>query len=163
MVVKKNHEEHGSTFLGLPTNYRLKVPPEGATIFYYPPGHIVVYAKHFDFGLRFPLHHFVEKIFRAWNVFLAQVTPPTVRTVVAYVWLYLFKQWPLTLNLFKRLMWLKKDGETGWLSIYNARKRKNVHPPLTRCKDWQDRFYFVQVPEEFPLRRTFCKPRPRMG
>lgn len=42
-------------------------------------------------------------------------------------------------------------------------KRKTVHPPLCSCKDWQDRFYFVQVHEEFPLRRTFCKPLPRTG
>lgn len=99
MIVKKNHEVHGSTFFGFPPEYRLKVPPESATIFYCPPGHIVVvYAKHFDFGLRFPLHSFVEKIFRSWNVCLAQVTPPTIRNVISYVWLCLFKEWALTLN-----------------------------------------------------------------
>ena len=162
LIIKKNHVVHGGDFLGLPAEYKLVVPAEGATIFYCPPGHIAVYAKHFDFGLRFPLHPFVEKIFRAWNVCLAQVTPTTIRTVISFVWLCLFKQWPLTLNLFKRLLWLKKDGETGWMSAYSATKRKTVHPPLSSCKDWQDRFYFVQVPDNFLLRRTFTKPRPRM-
>ncbi|KNA03612.1 hypothetical protein SOVF_207470, partial [Spinacia oleracea] len=48
------------------------------------------------------------------------------------------------------------------MSAYSATKRKTVHPPLSRFKDWQDRFYFVQVPDNFLLRRTFTKPRPRM-
>lgn len=55
LIIRKNHAVHGSTFLGLPNDYRLKVPPVGVTIFDCPPGHIVVYAKQFDFGLRFPL------------------------------------------------------------------------------------------------------------
>ena len=162
-AIANRHSEVGGRFLGLPEGYKLTVPKEEQTVADCPVGHVVVYTKMFDYGLRFPLHPFIEKVLRAWNVGLVQLSPIVIRNLVAYTWLFSFKQWPLTLNLFKKLHWLKRDGkDTGWWTIFTKSQRQTVSPRLSSCKDWKDHFYFMAVPEDYPLRRTFYQPKPRM-
>lgn len=132
-------------------------------IFDCPPGCVAVYSKHFDFGLRPPLHPFIIWVLRAWNVYLAQVSPIVICNLVAFAWLCSFKQWPLTLNLFKELQWFKKNGRTsGWYTIITKPQRMTVFPKLSSCKDGKDRIYWLKVSSEFPLRRAFYRVRPRM-
>ncbi|XP_056682631.1 uncharacterized protein [Spinacia oleracea] len=163
-AIKDNHPRWAKEYLKLPKGYRLVIPAEGSVILDCPPGHIGVYAHHLDFGLRFPLHRFIEKVFRAWNVCLAQVTPQVVRNVVAFTWLLSFKQWPQTINLFRRLIWLKKyKKKSGWWSFYTKASKMTVNPKLSSCKDWEKNFYWLRVPSDFPIWTRFHLPRPHMN
>uniref|UniRef100_A0A803N0K9 Uncharacterized protein n=1 Tax=Chenopodium quinoa TaxID=63459 RepID=A0A803N0K9_CHEQI len=38
-----------------------------------------------------------------------------------------------------------------------------LHPKLSSCKGWQDKFFFLSVPADFPIRRTFYRPHPRFN
>uniref|UniRef100_A0A803LGI3 Uncharacterized protein n=1 Tax=Chenopodium quinoa TaxID=63459 RepID=A0A803LGI3_CHEQI len=159
---EKNYCNVGRRFYRLPDDYALTLPKSGDTVIDCPEGHIVVYAKHFEFGLRFPLHPFVEKIFKAWNVCIAQVTPTTIRNVISLVWVMIYMDFPLTLNLIRKLHWLKKDSQSlGWWSLYTVNGKVTVWPKLTSCKKWQGQFYFVKVPDSFSVRRTFHLPHTR--
>ncbi|XP_056698951.1 uncharacterized protein [Spinacia oleracea] len=163
-AIKDDHPRWAKEYLKLPKGYRLVIPAEGSVILDCPPDHIGVYAHHLDFGLRFPLHPFIEKVFRAWNVCLAQVTPQVVRNVVAFTWLLSFKQWPQTINLFRRLIWLKKyKKKSGWWSFYTKASKMTVNPKLSSCKDWEKKFYWLRVPSDFPIRTRFHLPRPHMN
>uniref|UniRef100_A0A803NEN7 Uncharacterized protein n=1 Tax=Chenopodium quinoa TaxID=63459 RepID=A0A803NEN7_CHEQI len=164
LAEEKEYCRKAKRFYGLPDGYELTLPPPSATVLDCPDDHIAIYAKHFEFGLRFPFHPFIAKNFKAWNVCLVQVTPPTIRAVIALVWVLLFKNFPLTLNLFRRLITLKRDGQSeGWWSLYTASNKFTVNPKLSSCKGWQDKFFFMSVPEDFPIRRTFFRPHPRFG
>uniref|UniRef100_A0A803LK22 Transposase (putative) gypsy type domain-containing protein n=1 Tax=Chenopodium quinoa TaxID=63459 RepID=A0A803LK22_CHEQI len=158
-ATEKDYCQHGKRFYRLPDGYELRLPGEGQTTLDCPPGHIVVYAKHFEFGLRFPLHHYIEKIFRAWNVSISQLTPPTIRNIVYLVWVMIFMDFPLTLNLFRRLHWIKRDSQSpGWWSLFTAPGKCTVWPKLTSCKNWKTEFYLMSVPEDFTIRRRFHHP-----
>uniref|UniRef100_A0A803L500 Uncharacterized protein n=1 Tax=Chenopodium quinoa TaxID=63459 RepID=A0A803L500_CHEQI len=164
LAEEKEYCRKAKRFYGLSDRYELILPPPSATVLDCPDGHIAVYAKHFEFGLRFPLHPFIAKIFKAWNVCLVQVTPPTIRAVISLVWVLIYKNFPLTLNLFRRLITLKRVGQSeGWWSLYTASHKFTVNPKLSSCKGWQDKFFFMSVPEDFPIRRTFFRPHPRFG
>ncbi|XP_056686498.1 uncharacterized protein [Spinacia oleracea] len=63
-AIKDDHPRWAKEYLKLPKGYRLVIPAEGSVILDCPPDHIGVYAHHLDFGLRFPLHPFIEKVFR---------------------------------------------------------------------------------------------------
>uniref|UniRef100_A0A803MHT3 Uncharacterized protein n=1 Tax=Chenopodium quinoa TaxID=63459 RepID=A0A803MHT3_CHEQI len=164
LAKEKEYCRKAKIFYGLPDGYELILPPPSATVLDCPDGHIAVYAKHFEFGLRFPLHPFIAKIFKAWNVCLVQVTPPTIHAVISLIWVLIYKNFPLTLNLFRRLITLKRDGKSeGWWSLYTASHKFTVNPKLSSCKGWQDKFFFMSVPEDFPIRRTFFRPHPHFG
>uniref|UniRef100_A0A803LQH6 Transposase (putative) gypsy type domain-containing protein n=1 Tax=Chenopodium quinoa TaxID=63459 RepID=A0A803LQH6_CHEQI len=158
-ATEKDYCQHGKRFYRLPNGYELRLPSNGQTALDCPAGHIVVYAKHLEFGLRFPLHHYIEKIFRAWNVSIAQLTPPTIRNIVSLVWVMIFMDFPLTLNLFRRLHWIKRDSQSpGWWSLFTAPGKCTVWPKLTSCKNWKNEFYFMSVPDNFTVCRTFHHP-----
>uniref|UniRef100_A0A803LA17 Transposase (putative) gypsy type domain-containing protein n=1 Tax=Chenopodium quinoa TaxID=63459 RepID=A0A803LA17_CHEQI len=162
MAIEKDYCRRAKKFFNLPDGYELSIPLSGTSVLDCPAGSVAVYMKHLDFGLRFPLHPFVAKILKAWNVCLVQVTPPTIRAVIATIWVMLYRNYPLTLNVFRRLITLKRDGQSdGWWSLYTQPRKYTVHPKLTSCKGWQVRFFFMSVPEDFPLRRTFFQPHPR--
>uniref|UniRef100_A0A803MZ03 Transposase (putative) gypsy type domain-containing protein n=1 Tax=Chenopodium quinoa TaxID=63459 RepID=A0A803MZ03_CHEQI len=161
-ATEKDYCRRAKRFYNLPNGYDLYLPATGSSVLDCPAGHVVVYAKHFDFGLRFPLHPFVAKVLKAWNVCLVQLTPPTIRAVIALVWVLLYRNFPLTLNAFRKLMTLKRDGQSeGWWSLYTASRKYTVHPKLSSCKRWQDKFFFLSVPDDYPIRRTFYRPHPR--
>lgn len=63
-----------------------------------------------DFDLRFPLDPFIVKIFRAWNICLALLTSLGCRNLIAYAWVVWYKGFPKTLNMFRKLHWIKEDG-----------------------------------------------------
>uniref|UniRef100_A0A803M7B3 Transposase (putative) gypsy type domain-containing protein n=1 Tax=Chenopodium quinoa TaxID=63459 RepID=A0A803M7B3_CHEQI len=161
-ALEKDYCQRAKRFYKLPDGYDLCVPPSGSSVLDCPDGHVAIYLKHFDFGLRFPLHPFVVKILKAWNVCLVQLTPPTIRVVIALIWVLLHSNYPLTLNAFRRLLTLKRDGQSdGWWSLYTQPHKYTVHPKLSSCKGWQDKFFFMSVPDDFPLRRTFFRPHPK--
>uniref|UniRef100_A0A803MGV9 Transposase (putative) gypsy type domain-containing protein n=1 Tax=Chenopodium quinoa TaxID=63459 RepID=A0A803MGV9_CHEQI len=158
----KDYCRKAKTFYNLPDEYELAIPSSGSSVLDCPAGCVAVYAKHFDFGLRLPLHPFIAKILKAWNVCLVQLTPPTICAVIATVWVMLYRNYPLTLNAFRRLITLKRDGQSeGWWSSYTQPRKYTVHPKLSSCKGWQGKFFFMFVPDDFPLRRTFFRPHPR--
>ncbi|XP_057247061.1 uncharacterized protein LOC130589645 [Beta vulgaris subsp. vulgaris] len=135
----------------MPAPYRLIVPSEGSIITDCPPGHVAVYTHHFEFGLRFPLDSFLVEILNAFNVCLAQLTPLAVRNLIAYIWVIRFLDFPPTLNLFRHLHWLKKNGSSrlaGWWSLMTADKKMTVQPKMTSLKGWQDAFFWVRVPDD---------------
>ncbi|XP_057250593.1 uncharacterized protein LOC130591335 [Beta vulgaris subsp. vulgaris] len=149
----------------MPDSYRLVVPSEGSVVTDCPPGHVAVYTHHFEFGLRFPLDSFLVDILKAFNVCLAQLTPLAIRNIIAYIWVVRFLDFPQTLNLFRHLHWLKKNGSSrlaGWWSIMTADKKMTVQPKMTSLKGWQDAFFWVRVPDDFPVRRHFTEPAPHM-
>uniref|UniRef100_A0A803LA06 Uncharacterized protein n=1 Tax=Chenopodium quinoa TaxID=63459 RepID=A0A803LA06_CHEQI len=161
-AIEKDYCRRAKRFYNLPNGYDLYLPAAGSSVLDCPAGHVAVYAKHFDFGLRFPLHPFVAKILKAWNVCLVQINPPTIRAVIALVWVMLYRNFPLTLNAFWKLMTLKRDGQSvGWWSLYTASRKYTVHPKLSSCKGWQDKFFFLSVPDDYPIRITFYWPHPR--
>lgn len=93
----------------LPPEYNLVIPAEGSRVIDCPRGHIAVYAHHFEYGLRFPLDLVLAKILQAFNICLAQLTPLTMRNIIAYVWVCRDLDFPETLYLFRRLHWLRQN------------------------------------------------------
>lgn len=152
------------------------LPASGNRVTDCPAGHIAFYAHMLDFGLHFPLDPFFAKVFQAWNICLAQLAPLGWRNLLAYAWAVRYKWFPKTLNLFHKLHWIKEDGSAkskgarkrkrtrsdevegrgGWMSFYTKAGK------LTSLKHWRERFLWVQVPADFPLRRKWTKPCPRM-
>ena len=96
----------------MPSLYKLVVPSEGSIITECPPSHVAVYTHHFEFGLRFPLDSFLVEILNAFNVCLAQLTPLAVRNLIAYIWVIRFFNFPPSINLFRHIHWLKKNGSS---------------------------------------------------
>ncbi|KMT08456.1 hypothetical protein BVRB_6g141330 [Beta vulgaris subsp. vulgaris] len=96
----------------MPSGYRLVVPLEEAIVTECPPGHVAVYTHHFEFGLRFPLDSFLVEILNVFNVCLAQLTPLAVRDIIAYIWVVCFLDFPQTVNLFRHIHWLKRNGSS---------------------------------------------------
>lgn len=93
----------GAIYFAFPDDYRLVMPAEGDKIIDCPPGHVAIYAHMLDFGLRFPLDPFIIKIFRAWNIYLAQLTSLGWCNLIAYAWVVRYKGFPETLNLFHKV------------------------------------------------------------
>lgn len=101
---------------------------------------------------------------------------------MAYAWAIRYMGFPETLNLFRKPHWIKEDGSAkgkgagkkkrsrsdevegqgGWMSLYTKAGKLTVYPKLTSLKHWRERFFRVQVPADFPLRRQWTKPHPRM-
>ena len=48
------------------------------------------------------------------------------------------------------------------MSLYTKAGKLMVYPKLASLKHWRERFFWVQVPADFPLRRQWTKSRPRM-
>ena len=123
----------------MPSPYRLVVPSEGSIITECPPGHVASYTHHFEFGLRFPLDSFLVEILNAFNVCFTQSTPLAVRNLIAYIWVLRFLDFPPSINLFRHIHWLKKNGSsrlTGWWSLMMADKKMTVQPKMTSLKGW---------------------------
>lgn len=100
----------GPKYFSFPDEYELVLLAVGSRVTDCPLGHVAIYAHMLDFGLRLPLHPFILKIFQAWNICLSQSTPLGWRNLVAYVWMVRFKRFPETLNLFRKLYWIKEDS-----------------------------------------------------
>lgn len=135
-----------------------------------------------DFGLRFPLDPFIVKIFKAWNICLSKLTSLEWRNLIAYSWTIHYKRFHETLNLFWKLHWIKEDdsakgkgmgkkkrskadkelGQGGWISMYTKGDKLMVYHKLTSLNQWRPRFFWVRVPDDFPLCRYWTKPRSRM-
>ncbi|XP_074267467.1 uncharacterized protein LOC141590809 [Silene latifolia] len=112
--------------------------------------------RHLEYGLRFPLNGYVMAIIRAMNVAVVQLHPLAMRTIIGFVWLCLFKGEAPTVNLFRRLHHLKPSisGRVGWYSVQTEQGYVSVDK-LSSCKDWQGRWVYVKVPDDYPLPRSF--------
>lgn len=67
---------------GFPTDYKLVILVEGSTVIDCLVGHVAIYAHHLEFGLCFPQDLVLVKILNAFNVYLAQLTPLAVKTLL---------------------------------------------------------------------------------
>ncbi|KMT19594.1 hypothetical protein BVRB_1g012100 [Beta vulgaris subsp. vulgaris] len=52
-------------------------------------------------------------------------------------------------------LWLPEDACNGPLTM-------TVQPKMTSLKGWQDAFFWVRVPDDYPVRRHFTEPAPHM-
>lgn len=81
-------------------------------------GHVSIYVQMLDLRLSFPLDPFIFEIFQAWNIFLSQLKWLGWRNLIAYAWTIRFRRFPETLNLLRKLHWIKEDGSAkgkgGW-------------------------------------------------
>lgn len=105
---------------------------------------MAVYTIHFEFGLRFPLDFFLVKIMNAFNVNLAQLTPLAVCNLFSYIWTIRFLDFSKILNLFRHLLWLKRNvssWQAGWQSLTTADKKVTIQPKFSGLKGWQDAFF----------------------
>lgn len=104
---------------------------------------------------------FIAKIFEAWNISLSQLTSLGWRNLIAYAWTVLYKKFPQTLNLFRKLHWIKEDGSAkgkgggkrkryraenelaqgGWMSLYTKGGKLTVYHKLTSLKQRRPRFF----------------------
>jgi hypothetical protein len=130
------------------------LPGEKDTICCPPPGHIGVYMKHLEHGLRFPLNEHLLAILKPMNVAIGQLMPLAIRTIVGFIWVCIWKGEAATVSLFRRLHHLQKIKKT-WYSVVTEAGYVTVNPKVSSCKDWSDRFVFVRVPDDFPLPRLF--------
>jgi hypothetical protein len=137
--------------------YKIRLPDDGETICCPPPGHIGVYLRHFEFGLRFPLNPHVEAILKAMNVAVGQLMPLAIRTIIAFVWTCLYKGEAPTVNLFRRLHHLRPSNtdHPGWYQLNTEKGFVTVNPKLSSCKDWKGKFFFLSAPDDYPLPRKF--------
>lgn len=122
-----------------PSDYKLVILAEGSKVINCPAGQQFVYAHHFEFGLRSPLDLVLVKILKAFNICLAQLTPLAVRNLIAYVWVGCYLGYLETLNLFRRLHWMRRNGsaEKGWWSLMRAKDKMTGYPKMTGLKGWQ--------------------------
>ena len=113
-------------------NYVFSLPDPTDVITKPPAGCIGDYAHHFENGLRFPPHPKLVKIFSHFNVCLAQVTSPAMRTLISMLWVFLFKGFPLNMPVVKELIRMKRDGSSaagsGWYSFYSLVGKQLIDP-----------------------------------
>ncbi|KMS98968.1 hypothetical protein BVRB_3g067080 [Beta vulgaris subsp. vulgaris] len=58
--------------------------------------------------------------------------------------------------------WRNASAEKGWWPLMTYKDKMTVYPKMSGLKCWQGAFYWLKVPDDFPLRRHFTKPYPSM-
>lgn len=119
----------GSVYFAFLEAYELVLPVVGHRVTDCPIGHVTIYAHMSDFGLCFPLDPFIVNILQAWNIYLAKLGSLGWRNLIAYAWVVRYKGFPETLNLFRKLHWIKEDSYVKSRGVEKGRD-----PVLTNIK-----------------------------
>lgn len=157
----------GNDFFAMSEGYSLVLPESSDRITHPPPRHVGVYVHHLDYGLCFPLDPTLVKILKAFNICLAQLHPLAVRGLICYLWVCRFKGFPETLSLCKILHYLHPSStfpdSVGWYCLYSAKLKMTSLGTPTGVRNWNDRFFWFKVPEDYPFSMGFISPRLRMA
>ena len=122
--------------------------------------YIVVPLHHLHFGLRFPVHWFLQVLLCEYEVCLAQVTPMSLRGVIGWIWLCEFFNFPLTMNLFRACFDFRPAGNnaTYWYAFYAANGTNTQFPKDPNLHEWRTKYALVRIPDDgsFFAPRRFC-------
>ncbi|KAK9683712.1 hypothetical protein RND81_10G159900 [Saponaria officinalis] len=86
-------EKTAAAVYDLPSGWSFSIPGSEDSVCQPPASCTSVFLKQLEFGLRFPLHHFISLLLRRANVTITQLHPLAIRTMVAWTWVCLFKGW----------------------------------------------------------------------
>ncbi|KAK9689615.1 hypothetical protein RND81_09G071400 [Saponaria officinalis] len=150
-------EETAASYYGLMVGWHFYTPGPEDSVCRSPDLCSSVFLKQLEFGLRFPLHPFINLLLQRANVAITQLHPLAIRTMVVWTWVCLFKEWEPSIDVFRSLHFLKMGtgSSEGYWSLYTEPGFCTSYPKLTSVKDWRERWLFVQPPTPFDHPRRF--------
>lgn len=118
---------------------------ENARVTWPPPGFIVVYTTHFDYGIRFSLDSLLSRVVMEYNISLAQLTPKSMRHIIVFRWVCEYLSFPTSLRIFRELRELQRNTNVGlgWWNIVNKKAKKGepsyliAYPYLSSVHEWK--------------------------
>ncbi|KAK9741371.1 hypothetical protein RND81_03G100800 [Saponaria officinalis] len=141
----------------LPSGWSFSIPGPEDSVCQPPASCTLVFLKQLEFGLRFPLHPFINLLLRRANVAITQLHPLAIRTMMAWTWVCLFKGWELSVDVFRSLHYLKMGTgpSEGYRSLYTESSYCTSYPKLTSVKGWRERWLFIRSSAPFDHPRHF--------
>jgi Putative gypsy type transposon len=158
----------------LPTSYDLEVPTAEECFASGEGRRIPISQRHFEFGLRFPLHPFIVDFCDEFGVCVGQLHPNAIRSLISYIWVCQYLKWTPSLKVIRTMCQLKvgrNRNEKGWFSLADKPGFTLVRPKLDSVKEWRDSWFWVVIPDSFKSPRRFqdapstpgATPRERMA
>ena len=127
-----------------PVEYEVSVPSPEDRVVCPPDGRLAIYQDSLWGGLRFPIPEFVRSLFRFYNVVPAQLTPNSIRVVLAFgVLCFLCEIRPRT-SLFRAFFVLRRNPHAeGWWCFGPRPKRVLFKGFSSSIHGWREKFFFL--------------------
>ncbi|KAL4585100.1 hypothetical protein LXL04_009714 [Taraxacum kok-saghyz] len=128
-----------------------------------PPGHVGIYAKAMEAGLRFPISLFLENLLSYYHIHLNQLKPNAMFKIVTFELLCIAKKLKASLDLFR--VFYRLAPSEDWFTCFNRDNKKKL-------QNWKKEFFWINEktwtdsihrihPQYCPAMRTlekYCVP-----
>ena len=109
-----------------------------------PDGRLAIYQDALWGGLRFLIPEFVRNLFRFYNVVPTQLTPNSIRTVLAFAVLYFLYEVRPRVSLFRAFFMLRRNPQVeGWWCFDPRPKRALIKGFPSSIHGWREKFFFL--------------------
>ena len=127
-----------------PLEYEVSVPGLEDTVVRPPDGRLAVYQDFLWGGLRFPVPEFVRSVFRFYNLVPAQLTPNSIRMVLAFSVLCFFHEIRPRVSLFRAFFVLRRNSQAeGWWCFGPRPKHVLFKGFPSSIHGWREKFFFL--------------------
>lgn len=126
---------------------------------------MAVYTHNLEFGIHFPIRFFLSKDFKCFQRLPSPTNSYASPQPNCLPLDYPVLGFPGNFESIPTTTLAKKNGsyrQRRWWSLTIADKKLIVHPKVSGLKGWQDAFFWLRVPEDFPVCCQFSYPRPHM-
>ena len=142
-----------------PVEYEVSVPgPEGRVVSP-PDGRLAIYQDSLWRGLRFPIPEFVRSLLRFYNVVPAQLTPNSIRMVLAFGVLCFFHEIRPRVSLFRAFFVLRRNPQAeGWWCFGPRPKRVLFKGFPSSIHGWREKFFFLGSHSDWGFSTVWGEP-----
>lgn len=117
-----------------------------------------MYVGHFQCGLTLPLDEDLVRIVKFYDLPLCMFTPVSISCMVGFLAPIRLLDNPFSVTLF-RLLFRTQLVYDGFVCLLAQNHRKFLEGlPRKIGIQWPRKFFFVEVPESYPLRRHWTAP-----
>ncbi|KAL4580283.1 hypothetical protein LXL04_016470 [Taraxacum kok-saghyz] len=107
-----------------------------------PPGHVGIYAKAMEAGLRFSISLFLENLLSYYHIHLNQFKPNAMFKIVTFELLCIAKKLKPSLDLFR--VFYRLAPSEDWFTCFNRdNKKKIAEAPKMTTKNWKKEFFWI--------------------
>ena len=144
---------------GLKDDNNIIIPGNYDTVRSPPPHCIAVYLPSFEFGLRFPLHHFFREVLDLLNISVSKLYPNAWGSLVAFLILCKVLAVPPTLTAFKYILRAhlcnSQSYGCGWITFTHRRGLKIVHDLPDNQKGYRTKFAYLYSSRGWNIETSF--------
>ena len=127
-----------------PVEYEVSVPGPEDRVVNPPDGRLAIYQDALWGGLRFPIPEFVRSLLRFYNVIPAQLTPNSIRVVLAFGVLCFLHEIRPRVSLFQAFFVLRRNPQDeGWWCFGPRPKRTLFKGFPSFIHGWRENFFFL--------------------